>query len=47
VIKDVDRYSRIVGQCRLEDDRDIAGEMIRLGVATEYCRYSEGHYGTC
>lgn len=47
VIKDVDRYSRIVGQCRLEDGRDIAAEMIRLGVATEYCRYSGGYYGTC
>ena len=47
VIKDVDRYSRIVAQCRLDDGRDIAAEMIRLGVATEYCRYSEGYYGTC
>ena len=47
LIKDVDRYSRIVGQCFLEDGKDIAAEMIRLGVAVEYCRYSVGHYGTC
>jgi micrococcal nuclease len=46
-IKDVDRYSRIVGQCFLPNGRDIAAEMIGLGVATEYCRYSGGHYGTC
>lgn len=46
-IKDVDRYSRIVGQCFLPNGRDIAAEMINLGVATEYCRYSGGHYGTC
>ena len=24
-----------------------AAEMIRAGVATEYCRYSRGYYGTC
>lgn len=46
-IRDVDRYSRIVGQCFLPDGRDIAAEMIALGAATEYCRYSGGHYGTC
>ena len=47
LIKDVDRYSRIVGQCFLENGLDIAAEMIRLGVAFEYCRYSGGYYGTC
>ena len=31
----------------LPDGRDIAAEMIRAGVATEYCRYSGGFYGTC
>ena len=47
LIKDVDRYSRIVGQCFLENGLDIAAEKIRLGVAFEYCRYSGGYYGTC
>jgi len=47
LIKDVDRYSRIVGQCFLENGLDIAAEMIRLGLAFEYCRYSGGYYGTC
>jgi endonuclease YncB( thermonuclease family) len=43
----IDRYGRIVGQCFLPDGRDIAAEMIRRGVATEYCRYSGGYYQTC
>lgn len=46
-IKYIDRYDRFVGQCFLPDGRDIAAEMIRMGVATEYCRYSGGYYGTC
>ena len=46
-IKDVDRYGRIVGQCFLQDGRDIAAVMIQLNVAQEYCRYSGGFYETC
>lgn len=46
-ILDIDRYGRLVAQCFLPDGRDIAAEMIRSGVATEYCRYSRGFYGTC
>ena len=46
-VRDMDRYGRIVGQCFLSDGRDITAEMIRFGVATEYCRYSGGYYGTC
>ncbi len=45
--RDIDRYDRIVAQCFLPDGRDIAAVMIRAGVATEYCRYSRGYYGTC
>jgi micrococcal nuclease len=45
--RDIDRYGRFVGQCFLPDGRDIAAVMIERGVATEYCRYSGGHYGTC
>ena len=44
---DTDRYGRIVGQCFLPDGRDVASAMIQAGVATEYCRYSRGYYGTC
>jgi len=46
-VLDMDRYGRYVAQCFLTDGRDIAAEMIRAGVATEYCRYSGGFYGTC
>ncbi|MFT4015222.1 MAG: thermonuclease family protein [Paracoccus sp. (in: a-proteobacteria)] len=46
-VRDMDRYGRYVGQCFLPDGRDIAAEMIRQGVATEYCRFSRGYYGTC
>ena len=46
-LRDIDRYKRAVGQCFLPDGRDIAATMIALGVATEYCRYSRGAYGTC
>ena len=46
-VRDMDRYGRFVAQCFLRDGRDIAAEMIRSGVATEYCRYSGGYYGTC
>jgi endonuclease YncB( thermonuclease family) len=46
-VVDFDRYGRIVGHCFLPDGTDVAGEMIRLGVAREYCRYSRGYYRTC
>lgn len=46
-VLDVDRYGRLVAQCFLPDVQDVAAEMIRSGVATEYCRYSRGFYGTC
>lgn len=46
-LRDIDRYDRIVAQCVLPDGRDIAAVMIRSGVATEYCRFSGGYYGTC
>lgn len=47
VLVDFDRYQRIVGQCFLPNGVDIAEAMISAGVATEYCRYSRGYYGTC
>jgi endonuclease YncB( thermonuclease family) len=45
--RDIDRYGRIVGQCFLPDGRDITAAMIASGTASEYCRYSGNHYGTC
>lgn len=46
-VRDIDRYGRYVGQCFLPDGRDITAEMIRLGVAREYCYFSRNYYGTC
>src|SRR5690625_3137829 len=46
-VRDIDRYGRYVGQCFLPDGRDITAEMIRMGVAREYCYFSRNHYGTC
>lgn len=46
-VHDIDRYGRYVGQCFLPDGRDITAEMIRMGVAREYCSFSRNHYGTC
>lgn len=46
-VRDIDRYGRYVGQCFLPDGRDITAEMIRMGVAREYCFFSRNHYGTC
>jgi endonuclease YncB( thermonuclease family) len=45
--RDIDRYGRIVGQCWLPDGRDITAAMIASGTASEYCRFSRNHYGTC
>lgn len=45
--RDIDRYGRIVGQCFLADGRDVAAEMIASEAAQEYCRFSDGYYGTC
>lgn len=46
-VVDIDRYGRLVAQCFLPDGQDIAWAMIQSGVASEYCRYSRGYYGTC
>jgi micrococcal nuclease len=45
--RDIDRFGRIVGQCRLPDGRDLTAAMIATGTAREFCRFSGNHYGTC
>ena len=42
-----DKYGRTVAQCFLADGRDTTAAMIESGTATEYCRFSGNHYGTC
>ncbi len=43
---DIDRYDRIVGQCFLNDGRDVTALMIESGKAREYVRYSGGYYSS-
>lgn len=47
LVRDIDRFGRIVGQCFLPDMRDITAAMIESGTATEFCFFSRNFYGTC
>jgi len=40
VVKDVDRYGRIVGDVKLKDGRDLGRELLRAGLAWYYHRYA-------
>ena len=40
---DIDRYKRLVMQC-FSDGHDVAKDMVRFGMATDFKRYSNGHY---
>lgn len=40
VVKDVDRYGRIVGDVKLPDGRDLGRELVRAGLAWVYRRYT-------
>lgn len=44
-IRGPDSYSRKVALCRLEDGTDIAAEMVRLGQAVDWPKFSGGRYG--
>ena len=39
--------ARLVGQCKLSDGTDLGKAMIDSGHAKEYCKFSNGYYGTC
>lgn len=43
VIRDRDRYNRIVAQC-FQDEKDIGAGVIRAGWARDYHRHSKGYY---
>ena len=43
VIED-DHFGRVVGRCFLPDGRDLAAEMVRLGHAVDWAKYSGGRY---
>lgn len=40
VVRDVDRYRRVVGEVLLPDGRSLAYELVRAGLAWHYKRYS-------
>jgi len=44
---DRDRYDRVVARCTLPDGRDIACEMVKMGAAWDWPKYSGGYYAPC
>lgn len=44
---DRDRYDRVVARCILPDGRDVACEMVKLGAARDWPKYSGGYYAPC
>ena len=46
-VLDVDRYDRPVVICHLPDGQDPACEMVAQGHATDWPRFSKGHYKAC
>lgn len=47
VIKDRDKYDRIVARIFLEDKTEINRHLIEENFASEYCYFSKGFYGHC
>ena len=43
-ILETDKYGRTVAKCTLEDGRDISEEMVKLGLALDWPKYSGGVY---
>ncbi len=39
-----DSYGRTVGRCYLQDGRDLSAEMVKLGMAIDWPKYSGGRY---
>lgn len=45
-ITDEDAYGRTVARCTLQDGRDLSAEMVRIGMAIDWPKYSGGVYAT-
>lgn len=43
-ITDIDDYGRTVARCYLSDGRDLSAEMVRMGLAIDWPKYSGGIY---
>lgn len=43
-VTDVDTYGRVVGKCYLPDGRDLSAEMVKMGLAIDWPKFSGGRY---
>lgn len=43
-VTDVDTYGRTVGKCYLSDGRDLSAEMVKMGLAIDWAKFSGGIY---
>jgi endonuclease YncB( thermonuclease family) len=43
-VTDVDSYGRTVGKCYLSDGRDLSAEMVKIGLAIDWPKFSGGEY---
>jgi endonuclease YncB( thermonuclease family) len=44
IVKDEMSYDRVVAKCYLPDGRDIAAELVKLGLALDWPKFSGGVY---
>ena len=44
VITDIDHYGRTVAACYLPDGKDLSAEMVKLGLALDWPKFSKGIY---
>ena len=44
VVTDVDHYGRTVAHCTLPDRRDLSAELVKMGLAIDWPKYSDGKY---
>jgi endonuclease YncB( thermonuclease family) len=44
VVTDVDHYGRTVARCTLPDGRDLSAELVKMGLAIDWPKYSGGKY---
>lgn len=45
-VTDEDAYGRTVAKCHLQDGRDLSAEMVKLGLAIDWPKFSNGKYSS-
>ena len=45
-VTEQDAYGRTVAKCRLQDGRDLSAEMVKLGLAIDWPKFSNGKYSS-